>query len=86
MSATILIVDDEDNARLNMRTFLDARGYETVGAATLEEARQHINLGDSDVILLDVQLPDGYGPSLLEETAYNACSPAHHLNHSIWGY
>ncbi len=29
---------------------------------------ENINLGNADIILLDVQLPDGYGPILLEET------------------
>ncbi len=69
MSATILIVDDEENARINISTFLTARGYEVVGAATLAEARQYLQKDVADIILLDVQLPDGYGPSLLEETA-----------------
>jgi len=70
MSATILIVDDEENARHNIGTFLSSRGYETSGVATLTEARDSINLGIADIVLLDVQLPDGYGPSLLEETAH----------------
>lgn len=69
MSATILIVDDEENARLNIGTFLNGRGYEINSAATLAEARECIRLGNADIILLDVQLPDGYGPVLLEETA-----------------
>jgi len=69
MSATILIVDDEENARLNIGTFLSGRGYEINSAATLAEARESIRLGNADIILLDVQLPDGYGPVLLEETA-----------------
>jgi two-component system response regulator AtoC len=69
MSASILIVDDEDNARLNISKFLINLGYETREAASLKEARQHINNGDADIILLDVQLPDGYGPNLLEETS-----------------
>lgn len=69
MSATILIVDDEENARLNIGNFLTSRGYETIGVATLAEARESLRLGNADIILLDVQLPDGYGPSLLEETA-----------------
>lgn len=68
MSATVLIVDDEENARLNITTFLSGRGYEVRSAATLAEARENINLGNADIILLDVQLPDGYGPILLEET------------------
>ncbi len=69
MSATILIVDDEDNARHNIGDFLTSRGFETIGVATLAEARESLRLGKADIILLDVQLPDGYGPSLLEETA-----------------
>lgn len=68
MSATILIVDDEENARLNIGSFLSGRGYEIQTAATLAEARENLRLGNADIILLDVQLPDGYGPSLLEET------------------
>jgi two-component system, NtrC family, response regulator AtoC len=69
MSATVLIVDDEENARFNINTFLTGRGYEVTCAATLAEARENIHLGNADIILLDVQLPDGYGPLLLEETA-----------------
>jgi len=70
MTATVLIVDDEENARLNYVEFLSSRGYEVKGVATLSEARQIIRRGDADIILLDVVLPDGYGPSLLEETAH----------------
>jgi two-component system, NtrC family, response regulator AtoC len=69
MSFTILIVDDEETFRRNAEDFLTSRGYETRGVGTLAEARSCLQLGDSDVVLLDVQLPDGYGPSLLYETA-----------------
>ncbi|MEW5872501.1 MAG: sigma-54 dependent transcriptional regulator [Chloroflexota bacterium] len=69
MSATILIVDDEENARQNIGAFLNARGYEIIGAASLAEARQVLEQGRADIVLLDVQLPDGYGPTLLEEDA-----------------
>jgi two-component system, NtrC family, response regulator AtoC len=69
MSATVLIVDDEENARINIGTFLTSRGYEVFSVATLKEARQHLLREDADIILLDVNLPDGYGPVLLEETA-----------------
>jgi two-component system, NtrC family, response regulator AtoC len=70
MTATILIVDDEENARSNIRIFLNQRGYEVLEAATLAEARDVIRRGAADLILLDVQLDDGYGPTLLEETAH----------------
>lgn len=69
MSFTVLIVDDEDTFRRNAEDFLSARGYETRGVGTLAEARTCLKRGDSDVVLLDVQLPDGYGPNLLYETA-----------------
>lgn len=69
MSATILVVDDEENARMNYVSFLEGCGYEMLSAATLNEARQYIQRGQADIILLDVFLPDGYGPVLLDETA-----------------
>ncbi len=75
MSVTILIVDDEENFRLTISEFLTSNGYESEGAATLEEARECIKRGTADIILLDVQLPDGYGPSLLEETAHLPARP-----------
>jgi DNA-binding NtrC family response regulator len=67
MSTNVLIVDDEENARRNIGDYLTAKGYEVTGAGTLKEARDFINTGVGDVILLDVQLPDGYGPNLLYE-------------------
>jgi two-component system, NtrC family, response regulator AtoC len=69
MSATILVVDDEEDARVYLSTFLSKQGYEVLCAGTLNEARQHLISESADIVLLDVKLPDGYGPSLLEETA-----------------
>jgi len=69
MGITVLIVDDEENARLNIGQYLNSKGYETIGAATLAEARANVQRGIADVILLDVNLPDGYGPNLLYEAA-----------------
>ena len=60
MSATILIVEDEENFRTHIYNFLNGRGYEAIGVATLGEARKCIQQGKADIILLDVQLPDGY--------------------------
>ncbi len=75
MAATILIVDDEDNARAVVNEYLTARGYEVVEAKNLAEAREQLNSGNADIILLDVQLPDGYGPTLLNETAHLPMRP-----------
>jgi DNA-binding NtrC family response regulator len=66
MNATLLIIDDEENARQNIGAYMTARGCEVIGAATLKEAKEKLKQADIDIVLLDVQLPDGYGPSLLE--------------------
>ncbi len=75
MGLTVLVVDDEENARTNLGIFLTNKGYEVYGASNLTEARQFIQRGDGDVILLDVQLKDEYGPNLLHETAFMAVRP-----------
>ncbi len=70
MTATILIVDDEENALRNISAFLSPKGYEIITATKLAEARAVLQRGEPDIVLLDVQLPDGYGPDLLEETLH----------------
>ncbi len=75
MSITVLIVDDEENARNNIGEFLTEKGYGVIGAGTLAEARNFLQRGDGDVVLLDVQLPDGYGPNLLYDTAHIPLRP-----------
>jgi two-component system, NtrC family, response regulator AtoC len=69
MSATILIVDDEENARKFITDFLMPKGYEVHGVATIADAKASLQRGEADIILLDVNLPDGFGPNLLAETA-----------------
>lgn len=66
----ILIVDDEQNALQNLSAFLSQKGYEIITATRLEEARASLRRGEPDIVLLDVQLPDGYGPDLIEETSH----------------
>jgi two-component system response regulator AtoC len=75
MAITVLIVDDEENARQFIGDFLLTKGYEVVGVSTLAEARNCLQQGAGDVILLDVQLPDGYGPNLLFETDHLPLRP-----------
>ena len=75
MTATILLVDDEKNARNNIGSYLESQGYEVLLAADLETARKHLNAQEADIVLLDVRLPDGYGPDLLSETAQHPNRP-----------
>uniref|UniRef100_A0A7C4KJA7 Sigma-54-dependent Fis family transcriptional regulator n=1 Tax=Anaerolinea thermolimosa TaxID=229919 RepID=A0A7C4KJA7_9CHLR len=75
MSLTVLIVDDEETFRKNTETYLASKGYEVIGVGSLGEAKEHLQKGKADLILLDVQLPDGYGPNLLYETTGMAYRP-----------
>jgi DNA-binding NtrC family response regulator len=75
MAATVLIVDDEEHFRLHAGSYLEQRGYEIIHAANMQQARTCIAQGKADIILLDVQLPDGYGPNLLDETAHLPVRP-----------
>ncbi len=66
MSATILLVEDEETARSFMVPLLRDAGYEVLEAGSLKAAHAVVDRGEADIVVLDVQLPDGYGPSLLE--------------------
>ncbi len=69
MAFTILVVDDEENARNALEGLLTKIGYEVVLASTMAEAREKMQHGVGDVVVLDVSLPDGYGLNLLLEAA-----------------
>jgi DNA-binding NtrC family response regulator len=75
MSLSVLIVDDEKNARENIAAFLKKKDYEVLEAANLKEAKKAMASGSADIVLLDVQLPDGLGTTLLEESASNPSRP-----------
>lgn len=67
MSFTVLLVEDEENARHNLSALLRKKGYVPLLAATLAEARQALARMEADIVLLDWHLPDGIGVMLLEE-------------------
>ena len=75
MSLSILIVDDEKNARQNIAAFLKKKDFEVLEAETIKAAKKSIADGSADVVLLDVELPDGLGTTLLEESAANLSRP-----------
>lgn len=75
MSLTVLVVDDEENARTFVGTLLKKKGYEVLEAGTLTEARDKVKKGEGDVVLLDVQLNGEYGLNLLYETAMMPVRP-----------
>ena len=61
----VLVVDDEENLRLVVRTFLKREGYEVEVAATGEEALSLFEAFGPDVILTDVRMPKMGGLDLL---------------------
>jgi DNA-binding NtrC family response regulator len=69
MSATILLVEDDETARSFMVPMLRDAGYEVREAGTLAAAHQAVDRSEADIIILDVELPDGYGPSLLQRVS-----------------
>jgi DNA-binding NtrC family response regulator len=75
MSFSVLVVDDEDNAREFVGALLEKKWYEVIQAATLGEAREKVKKGVGDVVLLDLQLKGEYGLNLLYETSAMALRP-----------
>ncbi len=75
MSATILIVEDEDDVAVLLRYNLEAEGFRVATAASGDEAVDRIREGVPDLILLDWMLPGLSGIELCrrwrsrEETA-----------------
>jgi two-component system response regulator AtoC len=61
----VLVVDDEENLRLVVRTFLKREGYEVEVAASGVEALALVETFGPDVILTDVRMPKMGGLDLL---------------------
>jgi DNA-binding NtrC family response regulator len=59
-------VDDDETTLSFLCPLLRDNGYDVRAALSLGAAQTHIDRGEADIVVLDVQLPDGYGPSLLE--------------------
>jgi len=73
--ATILIVEDSpDNMKL-FRTLLTLHGHDVLGLASGEGLVQHILDSRPDLVLMDIQLPDRDGFSLLQDIRRDLGSP-----------
>lgn len=62
----ILIVDDEEDLRKLLKSFLTPLNYEVFTAATLAEALKILPQLKPDIIFLDNNLPDGLGWDIIE--------------------
>lgn len=63
---SLLLVEDERLLRFALRTRLQNAGHAVEEAETLGEAEAHLRLKRPDLVLLDVNLPDGNGLDFLE--------------------
>lgn len=68
MAYALVVEDDSDSARM-MAAIASVNGFKVSTAATLDDARRSIEHKRPDVLLLDVQLPDGNGMTLLDHHA-----------------
>jgi two-component system response regulator AtoC len=73
MSHALIVDDDADSASM-LSALVHASGFTVATARNLHEARRQLALQTPDLVLLDLQLPDGNGMSLFEEPSQLAQS------------
>lgn len=63
----VLIVDDKQTIRSTLAETVSTWGYQTFEAGSLAETLATVDREQPDAVLLDVELPDGSGISILDE-------------------
>ena len=63
----ILVVDDEENARVGLSKLLEREGYEVESVANGYVALNVLNRQDVNVIVTDINMPEMNGISFLKE-------------------
>ena len=66
MSERILIVDDENNIRLTLKTILEEEGYNCLLASSGKEAIDVLNTQDIDLVITDIWMENIDGIELIE--------------------
>jgi len=65
--ARVLLIDDHDALRQSLSYALGMYGYRVLAASCLREARERLDEGVPDAVVVDVLLPDGNGIEFLRE-------------------
>ena len=71
----ILLVEDDRELRQMLCAALQAEGHQVRTAASISEARALLVHTQSDLVLLDLGLPDGSGDTLLTELRQRSATP-----------
>jgi two-component system, NtrC family, response regulator AtoC len=67
---SVFVVEDDVLLRKQIVSYLEKLGSDVTFAATMEAARQVLSGLSFDFVLLDVNLPDGFGTDLLKERIF----------------
>ena len=65
MTATVLVVEDNEKGRKLVRTLLELRGYRVLEAQTASDGVEQAVLQQPALIVMDIQLPDLPGTDAL---------------------
>lgn len=74
-SATILIIEDETQIRLFVRTALEEEGHRVIEASTLAHGLAQVHDPKPQLIILDLGLPDGDGVDFIRDLRTHAETP-----------
>lgn len=66
-NGTVLLVEDDKNILRTNRRILEREGFTVLCAETLAEAQALMHPGQPDVLVLDIELPDGSGVAFCRE-------------------
>ena len=72
---TILIVDDDADLSMLIQDMLEDNGYAFLYAASIDDAYEVLTDNKCDLILLDINLPDGTGFSFCKELRHTSQVP-----------
>lgn len=63
----VLVVDDEETVRKLLQRILEGAGYQVATAANGKEALYKVSLGETELVLLDIKMPEMSGIEVLSK-------------------
>lgn len=93
MTEKLLVVEDEQNLRRLYQMELEEEGYDVVTAPDGRGALEKLNRETIDLVILDLELPDGSGLEYLQEfmdmnrdikVVINTAYPSYRMDFNSW--